>query len=31
VAVVKDDGGRPFVAMGLDDFLDFVGDWWARR
>jgi hypothetical protein len=31
VAVVKDDGGRPFVAMGLDDFLDFVGEWWARR
>lgn len=31
VAVVKDDRARPFVAMYLDDFLRFVGEWWERR
>lgn len=28
VAVIKDDRGRPFVAMGLDCFLELVGQWW---
>lgn len=31
VAVVKDDRGQPFVCLTLDDWLDFVGEWWERR
>ena len=30
VAVIKDDRQTPFVAMQLEDFLDFVGEWWER-
>lgn len=30
IAVVKDDRKEPFVTLSLDDFLDFVGEWWER-
>lgn len=28
VAVIRDDREEAFVALSLDDFLDFVGEWW---
>lgn len=31
IAVCRDDGEEPFVAMTLDDFLDLVGEWWTHR
>ncbi|WP_394845161.1 hypothetical protein LZC95_50065 [Pendulispora brunnea] len=31
IAVTKDDGAAPIVTLGLDDFLEFVGEWWTRR
>src|SRR4051794_8209671 len=31
VAVCKDDREEPFIAMGLDDFLDLLREWWAAR
>ena len=30
VAVIRDDRAEAFVAMSLEDFLDFVGEWWER-
>ena len=30
LAVIRDDGQNPIVAMHLDDFLDLVGEWWER-
>lgn len=30
VAVCKDDRKDPVVMMRMDDFLDFVLDWWSR-
>jgi hypothetical protein len=29
IAVIRDDRKEPFVCMRLDDFLGFVGEWWA--
>lgn len=31
IAIIRDDGAQAFVALSLDDFLDFVAEWWARR
>ena len=32
IAIIRDDGDTsPFVALLLDDFLDFVGEWYERR
>jgi hypothetical protein len=31
IAIIRDDRAEAFVALGLDDFLEFVGEWWARR
>lgn len=31
VAIIKDDREVPFVLLGLEDFLDFVGEWWVAR
>ena len=31
LAVCKDDHAAPLVTMQLDDFLELVGEWWARR
>ena len=31
VAIIRDDHAEPFVALSLDDFLEFVREWWARR
>jgi hypothetical protein len=31
LAVVRDDRAEPFVALRLDDFLELVTEWWARR
>jgi hypothetical protein len=28
VAVIRDDREEAFVALSLDDFLDFVSEWW---
>ncbi len=28
LAVIRDDRAQAFVALSLDDFLDFVSDWW---
>ena len=28
--VIKDDRKKPFVTMQLEDFLDFVNEWWER-
>ncbi len=32
IAVIRDDGAPDdeFVCIGLDDFLDLVGEWWER-
>ncbi len=29
LAVVKDDRQKPFVVIGLNDFLEFVRRWWS--
>lgn len=31
IAVIRDDRKEPFVVIGLDDFLRFVGEWWERK
>ncbi len=31
IAIVKDDRLPPTVTMSLDDFLEFVSEWWAAR
>lgn len=31
IAVIRDDRAEPFVALSLEDFLELVGEWWARR
>lgn len=31
IAIIRDDHAEPFVALGLDDFLELVREWWARR
>jgi hypothetical protein len=31
IAVVKDDRKSALVAIELDDFLELVSEWWARR
>jgi hypothetical protein len=31
IAVIRDDRADAFVAIGLDDFLELVGEWWRRR
>jgi hypothetical protein len=31
VAVCKDDGERPYVAMAFEDFLDLLADWHALK
>ncbi|MBN1632136.1 MAG: hypothetical protein JW990_20455 [Thermoleophilia bacterium] len=31
VAVIRDDRQEPFVALLLEDFLDFVAEWWLGR
>jgi hypothetical protein len=31
IAVCKDDNAEPLVAMQLEDFLELLRDWWARR
>ena len=31
IAIIRDDRAEPFVALSLDDFLEFVSEWWARR
>ena len=30
VAVIRDDRQEAFVALPLNDFLDFVKEWWER-
>jgi hypothetical protein len=30
VAVIRDDKSEAFVALRLDDFLDFIQEWWQR-
>ena len=30
IAVIRDDHAEAFVALRLDDFLDFVREWWER-
>lgn len=31
IAVIKDNRQEPFVVLGLEDFLDFVKEWWERK
>ena len=31
IAIIRDDRAEPFVALSLDDFLEFVAEWWTRR
>ena len=31
IAIIRDDRDEPFVALSLDDFLELVAEWWARR
>lgn len=31
IAVCKDDHAEPLVTMQLEDFLDLIAEWWARR
>ena len=31
IAIIRDDHAESFVALSLDDFLEFVAEWWARR
>jgi hypothetical protein len=31
LAIIRDDRAEPFVALSLDDFLELVREWWARR
>jgi hypothetical protein len=30
VAVIKKNRKRPYAVMDLEDFLELVGEWWAR-
>lgn len=31
LAVIRDDRSEAFVALSLEDFLDFVREWWEGR
>jgi hypothetical protein len=31
LAVCKDDGERPYVAMSFEDFVDLLADWQALK
>lgn len=31
IAIIRDDHAESFVALSLDDFLEFVSEWWTRR
>jgi hypothetical protein len=31
IAVCKDDRCEPTVTLGLEDFLELVGEWWRAR
>ncbi len=31
VAVIKEQRKRPYVVIRLDEFLEFVGEWWELR
>ena len=31
LAVIRDDRAKAFVALSLDDFLEFVREWWEAR
>jgi len=31
IAICKDDHAEPLVTMQLEDFLELVREWWARR
>ena len=31
IAVIRDDRSEAFVALALEDFLDFVREWWEGR
>lgn len=31
LAIIRDDHAEAFVALSLDDFLELVAEWWARR
>ena len=31
MAVIRDDRAAPFVVVPLEDFLDFVREWWEGR
>lgn len=31
IAIIRDDFAEPFVALSLEDFLEFVREWWQRR
>lgn len=31
LAVIRDDHDEAFVALSLDDFLEFVAEWWQGR
>lgn len=31
LAIIRDDHAEAFVALSLDDFLELVSEWWARR
>jgi hypothetical protein len=31
LAVIRDDREEAFVALSLEDFLDFVKEWWERK
>ena len=31
IAVIRDDRSEAFVALSLEDFLDFVREWWEGR
>ena len=31
LAVIRDDRAEAFVVLSLEDFLEFVGQWWTGR
>jgi hypothetical protein len=31
IAIIRDDRAAAFVALSLEDFLEFVAEWWNRR
>ena len=31
IAVIRDDRSEAFVALPLEDFLDFIREWWEGR